>query len=142
MTIGVTLNGKHCLTDLGMYLTNAEIGQPTPQTTFLTIPGRDGSLDLSEALDGEMHYQDRKISLTFASTPLLSGKTWPAFLSDISGLIHGMKTQIAFDGDGDYYYSGRGEVTDFNISGNLYSITMEFVCSPYKTSLTDGTKSL
>lgn len=142
MTIGVTLNGKHCLTDLGMYLTNAEIGQPAPQTTFLTVPGRDGSLDLSEALDGEMHYQDREISLTFESTPLLSGKTWPVFLSSLSELIHGAKTQIAFDGDDGYYYSGRGEVTDFSVSGTLYRITMEFVCDPYKISLADGTKSL
>lgn len=142
MTIGVSLNGKHCLNDLGMYLTKAEIGQPKPQTTFLTVPGRDGPLDLSEALDGTIHYQEREISLTFESTPLLSGKTWPVFLSDLSNLVHGVISKIAFDDDGDYYYTGRGEVSDFGITGNKYSITMGFICDPYKTSSSDGSKSL
>lgn len=142
MTIGVTINGKHCLRDMGMYLTKAEISQPEPQTTFLAVPGRDGPLDLSEALDGKIHYNERGISLTFESTPLLSGKTWPAFLSDLSNLVHGATSEIAFDGDGDYYYSGRGEVADFGVTGNKYSITVEFTCDPYKTSSVDGSKSL
>jgi hypothetical protein len=141
MTIGVTINGKHCLTDLGMYLTEAEIGQPTPQTTYLTIPGRDGSLDLSTTLDGMMHYQDRKITLTFQSTAQLSGKLWSVFLSDLLALIHGVESEIAFDGDDDYYYTGRGTVTDCSLKGPLYSVTVEFVCAPYKTNAA-GEKSL
>lgn len=142
MTIGVVINGKHSLKDLGMYLTEATIDPPEPQTTYLTVPGRDGPLDISEVLDGKIHYQEREISLKFESTPLLSGKTWPVFLSDLSNLIHGVKSQIVFDDDSDYYYSGRGKVSDFGISGNQYSITMEFICDPYKISISNGSKSL
>lgn len=142
MTIGVTINGKHCLNDLGMVLTKAEIDPPEAQTSYLTVPGRDGPLDMSEALDGKIHYNEREITLEFESTPLLCGKTWPVFLSDLSNLVHGVTSKVAFDGDDDYYYTGRGEVSDFGITGNKYSITIGFICDPYKLSSSDGSKSL
>lgn len=137
MTIGVSLNGKHCLTNLGMYLTKATIKLPEPQTRYISVPGRDGDLDLSTALDGETHYQDRDITLTFETTSALSQKNWPEFLSSLSNLIHGAETRIVFDGDSEYFYTGRGEITAFNVDGAGYSITMQFVCSPYKLKHTD-----
>ena len=45
-----------------MYLTDADIGFPEVRTNYVDVPGRDGMLDLSTALDGEIHYQDRTIT--------------------------------------------------------------------------------
>lgn len=137
MTIGVTLNGKHCLTDLGMYLTKAAIGLPEMQTRYISVPGRDGSIDLSTALDGEIHYQDRDISLTFETTGGLSKKGWAGQIGELSNLIHGTETDIVFDGDMDYYYKGRGEITGFSIDGGVRNITMQFLCGPYKLRRAD-----
>ena len=62
---GVTLNEKHCTRDLGLYLTDAVIAAPEVQTSYASVPGGDGYLDLSTALDGEIHYKGREIKLSF-----------------------------------------------------------------------------
>ena len=62
---GVTLNEKHCTRDLGLYLTDAVIAAPEVQTSYALVPSRDGYLDLSTALDGEIHYKGREIKLSF-----------------------------------------------------------------------------
>lgn len=132
MTIGVTMNGKHCLRDLGMYLTEASIAPPEVRTNYVPVPGRDGALDLSTALDGEIHYNDRAISLTFVSTAQLSGLSWSEFYARLLDLFHGRETELRFDGDEDYYYTGRGSVSGFTQEGGKWSVQMKFTCTPYR----------
>lgn len=144
MTIGVTIAGKHSLKDLCMYLTEADIGFPEVRTNYVDVPGRDGQLDLSASLDGEIHYQNRTISLTFVSTSNLSGLSWPEFLSRLASLLHGQKVTLTFDGDPGWYYSGRGAISGYAMEGNRWTVQLEFTCDPwrYKTSLTEVTASL
>lgn len=144
MTIGVTIGGKHCLHDLGMYLTEADIALPDVQTTYVDVPGRDGPLDLSTALDGEIHYRSRSISLEFASTATLSGLAWPEFLSSLASLLHGKKVTLAFDGDDGWYYSGRGAISGYEMEGARWTLQTDFICDPwrYKEDLTEVTAAL
>lgn len=132
MTIGVTLNGKHCFRDLGMYLTEANLAPPEVRTNYVPVPGRDGTLDLSTALDGEIHYNDRVLSLTFVSTAQRSGLSWAEFFANLTELFHGKKTKLSFDGDEAYYYVGRGSVSGFTQDGTRWTVQMKFTCSPYR----------
>lgn len=132
MTIGVTMNGKHCLRDLGMYLAEASIAPPEVRTNYVSVPGRDGALDLSTALDGEIHYNDRVVSLTFVSTARLSGLSWSEFYARLLELFHGRETELSFDGDEDYYYTGRGSVSGFTQDGVKWSVQMKFTCTTYR----------
>lgn len=144
MIIGVTIAGKHSLDDLGMYLTDADIGFPEVRTNYVDVPGRDGMLDLSTALDGEIHYQDRTITLTFVTTARLCGQTWPSFLASLASIVHGQSVPLTFDDDEGCYYSGRGAISSYAMEGSRWTIQIEFTCDPwrYKSAETTVTASL
>lgn len=129
--IGVTLGGYHCETDLGLILTDADIQLPDVRTSLVDVPGRDGLLDLSEAVDGTVRYKNRKITLKFATLERVSGQKWNELLSNVSDKIHGQKMKIEFDGDG-YYYEGRCSVDKFSVNGNRQELTISCDCDPYK----------
>lgn len=132
MIENVTINGMHCLSDLGLYLTDADIGMPDLQNTYVSVPGREGFLDLSTALDGEIHYKERKITLTFANG---TGHRWAETIAAFNALVHGNELQLVFDSDPDYYYSGRGTVSSMTRNGNKLTIKLVATCQPYKTKL-------
>ena len=48
--IGVTFGDKHSFDDFGIYLTSKTINPPEPQTNTISVPLRDGSIDLTESL--------------------------------------------------------------------------------------------
>lgn len=144
MIIGVTIAGKHSLDDLGMYLTDADIGFPEVRTNYVDVPGRNGLLDLSTALDGEIQYRDRIITLTFVTTARLCGQTWPSFLASLASIVHGQLVPLAFDDDEDWYYSGRGAISSYAMEGSRWTVQIEFTCDPwrYKSAETTVTASL
>lgn len=129
--IGVTLGGYHCETDLGLILTDADIQLPDVRISLVDVPGRDGLLDMSEAVDGTVRYKNRKITLKFATLERVSGQKWNELLSNVSDKIHGQKMKIEFDGD-DYYYEGRCSVDKFSVDGNRQELTISCDCDPYK----------
>ena len=57
---------KHSHTDLGVILTEQNIGLSSPKIYIVSIEGMDGSLDLSECF-GEMKYENRTLKFTFES---------------------------------------------------------------------------
>ena len=129
---GVTLNEKHCTRDLGLYLTDADIGAPEVQTSYATVPGRDGYLDLSTALDGGIHYKGREIRLSFETSRRFAGKNWPELLAQFYALVHGQSLKLCFDEDPDWYYTGRGSVTDFTRSGEKLTLKASVYCQPFR----------
>lgn len=135
---GVTLNEKHCARDLGLYLTDADIDAPEVQTSYAAVPGRDGYLDLSTALDGEIHYKSREIKLSFETSRHFAGKNWPELLAQFYELVHGQSLNLCFDEDPDWYYTGRGTVTDFTRSGEKLTLKASVYCQPYKVSKTSS----
>lgn len=65
MLMGAQIGNIHTLKDLGLYL---KVGSPMisgaePETMLVNVPGSDFVLDLSRALDGEVHYKQRTIKL-------------------------------------------------------------------------------
>lgn len=65
MLMGAQIGNVHTLKDLGLYL---KVGSPMisgaePETMLVNVPGSDFILDLSRALDGEVHYKQRTIKL-------------------------------------------------------------------------------
>lgn len=65
MLMGAQIGNIHTLKDLGLYL---KVGSPMisgaePETMLVSVPGSDFILDLSRALDGEVHYKQRTIKM-------------------------------------------------------------------------------
>ena len=54
---GVKFDNIHSVNDLGLSLSTVEITPPEPKTYIIEIAGADGSLDLTEALTGDVKYK-------------------------------------------------------------------------------------
>lgn len=137
---GVSFDSTHSYRDWGLILTDAEIGLPEVKTTSIDIPGADGALDLTEALDGEVHYGNRELKLTFVTTEQLCRKDWSSLLSDLSSAIHGKRKSVRFDDDTAWVYHGRCYVDAFETSRWTRTVVIRCDCAPYKVGVSDSTK--
>lgn len=141
--MGVSFGGHHSYADWGLELLGPPIfSAPEPQTTYLSVPTRDGALDLTAVLTDTVHYNDREFTATFLS--YASPTAFAALFSEILNAIHGQRLQIVADTDPSYAYDGRCMVSElaYNSTDGTWSFIVTAACSPYKTNLTDGTKSL
>ena len=104
--LGATINDEHTLRDWKAAITNADvISVPEANTVILEVPGRNGNLDLSEALTGDVTYRNREIKLELASSVNL--QTWYQKCLHIFNTYHGKTVTIIFDDDSTHYYTGR-----------------------------------
>ena len=125
---GVSFDELHSYRQLGMILGNPEIERPKARLSYLDIPGRDGALDLSEAL-GELRFEQRKITMPFRflGTPAQAEEK----ISEIQNLLSGKKMNIFFDRDMGFYYQGR-LLVEGKVQHPISQITITAFCDPYK----------
>ena len=63
-----TNTSYHTYTNWGLYITNTNcIGDPEQYTKYVEVPGRDGLVDLSEAISGRQVYKKREIKTNLAA---------------------------------------------------------------------------
>lgn len=135
-----TINGKHTYRDYGLYvINNNPVAPPEVRTQYLTIPGRNGDVDLTDALTGGPVYGKRMITLQ------LNGKKpsadWDGFISDFLNEVHGKLVTVIFDDDPDYFYLGRASVqADYTKGNEVASFTLVVEADPFKRSV-DGVTS-
>ncbi len=128
--IGVKIGDIHTYDDWGLILTDKVISPPVPQTNTVSVPLRDGSLDLTETLTDDVRYNDRKITLTFAVIDPI--KEWPLKMSTVLNYLHGQRLQIVFDDDPAYYYIGRVAVNEWTSNKRLGKLVIECTVKPFK----------
>lgn len=128
--IGVTFGDKHSFDDFGIYLTSKTINPPEPKINTVTVPLRDGSIDLTEALTNDVKYNDRKIDLTF--TVVYPMDQWASKISEIENFLHGKRMRIVFDDDPEFYYIGRAKVNEWTSQKSIGKLVIECVTDPYK----------
>lgn len=102
---------------------------PSIQTMEQEVLGRDGFLDLSESLDGEIHYKNRVGTLEFY---VANRECWINVYNSIQSFIHGRLLKVILDDDKDYYYEGRISVNDWKSDQNNSTIVIEYNLQPYK----------
>lgn len=120
----------HSLKDWGLIFAPREISPPTPKTSYVEIEGRDGSLDLTEALGG-VKYNDREFTLEF-SIVNRTYKELDELISKILNYIHGSRLKITIYSDPDYYYLGRCQIDNVSINSNPKTISIKCKTEPYK----------
>ena len=152
--LGATINDEHTLRDWKAAITNADvISVPEANTVILEVPGRNGNLDLSEALTGDVTYRNREIKLELASSVNL--QTWYQKCLHIFNTYHGKTVTIIFDDDSTHYYTGRASVSDpqrvrngggciFTVNADpfRYSITEKIVTAAVSSSVSSATKTI
>lgn len=129
-----TLNGKHTYYDYGLYVTNTSpIAPPEAKTQYIEVPGRNGEIDLSEALTGYTIYKNREITLELGGKK--PANQWPSFISDFLNEIHGKQVKVVFDDNKDFYYIGRATVqSGYEIGCEVAKFTVKISAEPYKYS--------
>lgn len=128
--IGISFGDIHSYYDLELILSKVDIPPAIPKTTYVDIPGGDGSIDLSEA-QGEIRYKDRELKFTFTVKPSIDS-TFEDKKSEVSNCINGKVFRITLDKDSDYYYYGRCTVSSYTENKNILQIVISATAKPYK----------
>lgn len=127
--------------DWRFYLTSKDIPYPEPDTHLVQIDGMSGTLDLSEALTGEVTYRDRTITATFWSAEG-SRKERERVLRDIAVALHGRKVKIIEPDDPDHYLLGRVKIKSRTNITPYAEFTIEAVCEPWRYALYESERKI
>ena len=128
----VFFDGKDTYTEYGLLLASKSISLPEVRTNMIDVPGRDGLLDASEVLAGEVTYKNRTIKLNLTGVDTVSGKKWPATISDFCNKVHGKRVKVTFPEDTTHYYSGRCFVGQVELVKMRQAIPVTVDCDPWK----------
>ena len=130
---GVYFDDIHSFYDLNLILSAVEVSPASPKTTYVNIPGADGSLDLTEA-HGEVKYSDRTIKFTFTMNPSgdLSETAWEEKKMEVSNRLNGRAFKITLDKDPDYYWVGRCKIDSFKSNKRVRQFVISATVRPYK----------
>lgn len=128
--------------DWGLTLTGWQLSAPEYKSNFVSVPGRDGDLDLSTALtDGEPRYNNRELTATFE----LSTGTREARLltfNQIVNTLDGRRVDITLPDDDTHYITGRLQVAiDYNDPAHG-ALTITGICEPWRYAATAKTRTL
>lgn len=105
---GILINNLiHTGNDLNLVMTSKSLPAPQVQSQKVEIPGRNGSLDMSEYLTGEPTYDNRTLSFSFFGT---GSRDTVLFLIDTMLEYHGRYVTIIVDDINNWFYEGRVEV--------------------------------
>ena len=132
-------NERSAFYDWNIVLTKAEIPLPTPKTSTVDIKGADGVLDLTEALTGDVQYNNRTIKLTFA---MMDDTDYYDLMTTISNYLHGQKIKFTLNNDEDYYYIGRATINQWECVKRKGTIVISVDCEPYKYAVIETIKKV
>ena len=125
----VKFGSKDSYEDFGLILRPKERPKPNPKYEYVSIPARNGDLDLTEAF-GDVFYNNLSFPLEF--NVIDSINTWNDKLSEITNYLHGRKLEVIFSDDPTYYYVGRITVNELSSDMNVGILSLECNFEPYK----------
>lgn len=127
--------------DWRLILTSKDITPPEPKINYVNIDGMSGSLDLSEALTGEVVYADRKISASFWTNEG-TRKDRERLLRDIRIALHGKKIKMIEPDDPDHYFYGRVTIKATSNILAYATFTVEATCEPWRYAVNDTVRTI
>lgn len=110
------------------------MAMPGFTTKYVEIPGRDGSIDLSEYLVKRPVYGDRSGSFEFY-VDHEGEPDWIGLWRRISTFIHGQKMKMCLGDDPHWFYEGRFSINEFRSDPNWSTMTINYQVGPYKYSI-------
>lgn len=124
----VRFNSKN-ISAYGLILEDVDLGSPEPQISQVVVPGRNGTLDYTEAIAGYTTFNNRNLtfSLVRDGTPTAIETTRAEFLKD----IHGQTVNIYPDWVSGYFH-GRASVEVSDYRPNFIRLTVSVSADPYR----------
>lgn len=105
------------------------ISVPDANLNMIDVPGRNGKLDLTNAL-GIVTYGNRNV--WFSSLMIDPTENLVKKFSDLINKYHGQRCKVVFDAEPEYYYDGRCSVSRKQIDKTYQIITFDFDADPFK----------
>lgn len=123
--------------DWGLLLTAKVVSDPEPKTNYQTLDGTSGSLDLTEALTGEVTYDDRTLAASFS---LSEGTVQEreAVLRQIVAALHGRKVNIVEPDDPEHYMVGRVFIKGTTNTLAYATLDVEAICEPWRYAVNES----
>lgn len=116
------------------------IAHPEMLSTYVTIPGRQGSLNITNYLYSEPIYQDRSGTIEFY---VMEGYVDHRITeTNMLKFLQGRKMQVIFEDDPGYYYVGRIKLDKWTNEASRPSVSISYIIEPYKYNLSTGAKML
>lgn len=133
-TLMVESSGRQYDTrDLELILTDVEISDPVARRYEVDVPGRDGTLDLTEALGG-VYFANRTVKLSFACVNFTTQKHH-LLASSLRNLFDGRTVRCTLSDDLAYFWRGRCQVDAERPGAETTDVTITIDAEPHKYSI-------
>lgn len=128
------LDKYHTWHDWRLTLTAKDVTPAEPKTNYVELDGANGSLDLTEALTGEVAYRDRTVVASFWTSEGTHAERLQV-LRKITTALHGRKVKIIEPDDPDHYFLGRVVIKAQAQSQVHMELSLEAICDPWRYSV-------
>ena len=105
------------------------LSPPAPKTYTVDIPGGDGCVDVTEAIMGDVSFEDRQMSFTFL---VVRPESFEATKTAVAGFLHGRRFDFELSWDPGYTYTGRFSVSEWYAEMHHGQIKVDVDAEPYK----------
>lgn len=123
--------------DWGLLLTAKTVGDPEVKTNYIELDGASGSIDLTEALTGDVPYTDRTLAASFSMSDGTVQERG-AVLQDIRAALHGRKVRIVEPDDPEHFLLGRVLIRGSTNTHSLSTLDIEAVCDPWRYAVNES----
>lgn len=107
---------------------------PGVSANSVQIPGRNGSIDMTEYLSGGVTYGDRSGSWDFLVDN--DHEYWVTIKNNITNFLHGKRMSCMLEDDPTRVYTGRFSVGEWKSDATCSSITISYVLEPFPVTRT------
>lgn len=115
---------------------------PKLRTSYVDIPGTNGSVDISEILTGYPMFENRTGSMSFLFLTEFGSSR--EMYQQILNTVHGRRMKVILTDEPEYYYEGRVTVKEYSISSQYSGFSFDYTFAPYKiqTHVSPGYKDI
>lgn len=138
---GIEIGGYHTADDWNLIMSAKKINPPEPKLVKVTVDGRDGDLNLSRTLSGEIKYKNRDASFSFLITEG-NYEERNELIKTITRAVHGKELQIIEPDYEDYYLFGECSIKNVVNNKAYGSFTIEAECEPYYQAINEVNRIL
>lgn len=138
---GIVFDDFHSGTEWQLLLKQNDKGTAEPKTNYVSVEGRDGDLDMTQALTNEVKFNNRTDAYGF---DVLEGKRdeRQRTIDKVVGYLHGQKRKIILPDYPLHYSIGRIKITTAKNYGAYGEILMEANCEPWMYSIQETVRSI
>lgn len=110
------------------------VAPPGISASSIQIPGRNGSIDMTEYLTGGLTFGDRSGSWDFLVDN--DHEYWVDIKNNITNFLHGKRMSCMLEDDPTRIYTGRFSVSEWKSEAVCSSITISYALEPFPQTRT------